>query len=63
MQQMQKEWNEGERKSTNPKNKKTMQQMQKEWNEGERKSTNPAKRDTIRMELYKKGGSTKSKKK
>jgi hypothetical protein len=41
----------------------TMQQMQKEWNENERKATNPAKRDTIRMELYKKGGSTKSKKK
>ena len=61
--ELQKEWNKKERIATNPKNKKTIEQLQKEWNESERTATNPKNKKTIKMELYKKGGVTKLKKK
>lgn len=61
MKKMQTKWNEDERKSTNPKNKKTMDQIQKEWNEKEKKTTSNPK--SPKIELFKKGGSIKIKKK
>ena len=60
---MAEDWNKKEREVTNPKNKKTMDQIQKEWREGEKKSTNPNNKSNKKIELFKKGGVTKSTKK
>lgn len=61
MKKMQTKWNEDEKKSTNPKNKKTMGQIQKEWNEKEKKVTSDP--ESPKIKLFKKGGSIKTKKK
>jgi hypothetical protein len=63
MEEIQKAWNESEKRSTNPANKKSLEEIQKTWNEAERKSTNPAnKPKNLPYTPYKKGGQIKKKK-
>jgi len=54
-------WNAAEKKATNPKNRKSLEQIQKEWIDTEKRVTNPKNKSANKIELFKKGGSSKKK--